>query len=117
MHTVPGEGLASVGDATGRDGYGVGLAVGPDGLGVDVTTGAGAVVAPPWMGAEVAAGPGVGEPVLPGLPACGDGLAVLDGRVAAGAGDVPEGHLLQVAAQYPPAGAPAVNMKPSLHLP
>lgn len=74
-------------------------------------------MATPGLGAEVATGLGVGETLLPGLPACGDGLAVFDGGVAAGADDVPEGHLLQVAAQYPPAGAPAVNIKPSLHLP
>ena len=35
------------------------------------------------------------------------------GLLGAGTGD--EGHLLQVAAQYPPAGALAVNMKGSLH--
>ena len=39
--------------------------------------------------------------------------------VLAGAGleDVPLGQRLQVAAQYPPAGAPAVNIKASPHLP
>lgn len=41
MHTLPGEGLASAGDAPGLDVYGVGLAVFPDGLGTDVTTGDG----------------------------------------------------------------------------
>lgn len=34
-----------------------------------------------------------------------------------GAGDVPTGHLLQVEAQYPPAGAPAINMKLALQAP
>ena len=74
-------------------------------------------MATPGLGAEVATRLGVGETLLPGLPACEDGLAVFDGGDAAGAGDVPDGHLLQVAAQYPLAGALAVNMKPSLHLP
>lgn len=34
-----------------------------------------------------------------------------------GAGEVPAGHLLQVDAQYPPAGAPPTNMKLALHAP
>ena len=31
--------------------------------------------------------------------------------------EVPAGQRLQVAAQYPPAGAPAMNMKSAPHLP
>ena len=41
VHIVPGEGLASAGDAPGLVVYGTGLAVFPDGLGMDVTTGDG----------------------------------------------------------------------------
>ena len=33
---------------------------------------------------------------------------------AKAAGELPYGHLLQVAAQYPPAGAPATNMNDAL---
>ena len=53
--------------------------------------------------------PGLGPGVLPGL-----GLAV---ATAVGLGDVPAGQRLQVAAQYPPSGAPTANMKGSPHLP
>ena len=48
----------------------------------------------------------------------GDVEGLMLGDVAAlEVGEVPERQRLQVAAQYPPAGAPAVNMKSALHLP
>ena len=49
------------------------------------------------------------------------GLGTAPGEVGEGdagdAGEVPAGQRLQVAAQYPPAGAPVVNMKASPHFP
>ena len=68
-----------------------------------------------WLsgGASLQVGTGVATAVAVGLDP-GVGLAVATG---AGLGDVPAGQRLQVAAQYPPAGAPAVNIKASPHLP
>ena len=43
------------------------------------------------------------------------GLATTTGEPTDGEGD--EGQRPQVAAQYPPAGAPAANMKGALHCP
>ena len=48
----------------------------------------------------------------------GTGLAAgVAPGVAVGVGVVPDGQRLQVAAQYPPSGAPVANMKASPHLP
>ena len=46
-----------------------------------------------------------------------DGAGVPDPGVGLGLGEVSGGQRLQVAAQYPPSGAPGTNMKGSPHLP
>ena len=76
------------------------------------------------VAAGVAVVPMLGNPGLAVAAgeATGDGEAVSAGLgtapgEAADTGEVPDGQRLQVAAQYPPGGAPAVNMKASPHLP
>jgi len=75
------------------------------------------------VGLLVAAGVSVGEGVLVaagvntmGAPTVGLGVGVAAGVVTA-AGDELEGQRPQVAAQYPPRGASAANMKSALHWP
>ena len=49
-----------------------------------------------------------------------EGLAggeLAPGEATGDVGELPRGQRLQVAAQYPPAGAPGVNMKSAPHLP
>ena len=90
------------------------------GASLQVGTGVAAAVAAgvatglaPGVGLATAVAAGVTTGFVRGLVP-GIGLAV-----AAGArlGDVPAGQRLQVTAQYPPAGEPAVNIKASPHLP
>ena len=66
----------------------------------------------------------MGDSVTPlaWLGCVGDGEIGVEGLLAGvveglEVGDVPAGQRLQVAAQYPPAGAPGLNMKPALHSP
>lgn len=108
--------------------YGVGRAVGDDVAGVG---GEVAAAVSSGVGGRGKEGPGTS---LAWLAGGNEGLlgtvpVGLPGTVPAGllagegllvgllAGEVPEGQRPQLAAQYPPAGAPDVNMKPSLHLP
>ena len=102
---------------------GVGVSVAPgvlDATGVLVAAGVTAVV-----GLLVAAGVSVGEGVLVaagvntmGVPTVGLGVVVgVAAGVVTAAGDEVEGQRPQVAAQYPPRGASAANMKLALHWP
>ena len=83
--------------------------------GVEVGKGVGEGVVVPvgLVLGEVPAGVETGEGLLAGA---GEGL-IPGEEVGLETGEVPEGHRPQVAAQYPPAGAPAANIKSALHLP
>ena len=103
------------------------------GASLQLGTGVAAVVAAgvdPGEDLLVATGDGVPEPAglepgdVPEGEATGPGAGLLLGEarglgvgVELGLGEVPEGQRLQLAAQYPPSGAPATNMKGSPHLP
>ena len=94
-----------------------------DGDGAAVLVATGVAVAAglaPAVGLAVAAGVAVpaGEgPGAVGVLAGGGDPAWEGDGVGLAEGEVPGGQRLQEAAQYPPSGAPAPNMKGSLHLP
>ncbi len=106
--------------AAGVAAYGEGEVATPDGLGTAVADGVMPCVADGVVVTPVSARPGLELATGLGDEAVttGEGeVTAGDGEVTPDEGDVPEGQRPQVAAQYPPAGSPAVNMKLALHCP